>query len=322
MKRESHNEAGLLAGLVTLWKGPMAEELMKNCRKGFILEIFLEDCLLLEGLKQDEGKTMWSVPHVEKGAAETMCNGLTAVPHYPSPCCEQKVKELRNEAESRKKTRMGSVMEWCGFLSALYTLHSYAESHSICFYETVPAEVGGSHLLNTYATELSNPFDTIMGDFNLLEINREHHTAGTTWARRFLKNLDDSFMEQVLRELTQKDLLVLLLVNKVDLVSEVDIGDHLGHRDHEGIKFKISVDRRKSDTKTPTLDMRRADFRLLREDKSSPLVTFSNNYHGTLEFGRDLWRSYSSTPCSDWVQLEFTHIFNVSKEGDSLGQCS
>ncbi|KAJ7407222.1 hypothetical protein BTVI_63707 [Pitangus sulphuratus] len=35
----------------------------------------------------------------------------------------------------------------------------------------------------------------LMGDFNLPEINWEHHTAGTTQARRFLKNLDDNFME-------------------------------------------------------------------------------------------------------------------------------
>ncbi|KAJ7400995.1 hypothetical protein BTVI_100055 [Pitangus sulphuratus] len=44
----------------------------------------------------------------------------------------------------------------------------------------------------------------LMGDFNFLEINSKHHTAGITWARRFLKNLDENLMEQVLRELTWK----------------------------------------------------------------------------------------------------------------------
>ncbi|KAJ7397585.1 hypothetical protein BTVI_134007 [Pitangus sulphuratus] len=65
---------------------------------------------------------------------------------------------------------------------------------------------------------------------------------------------------------TRKDtLLDLLLVNRVDLVSKVEIGVHLGHSDHKEIEFKMSVDRRKSASKTSTLDMRRVDFRLLRE---------------------------------------------------------
>ncbi|KAJ7402613.1 hypothetical protein BTVI_84829 [Pitangus sulphuratus] len=70
----------------------------------------------------------------------------------------------------------------------------------------------------------------------------------------------------VLRELAQKDaLLDLLLVNRVDLMNEVEIGGCLGHSEHEAIKFKLSVDRRKSASKTSALDMRRAEFRLLRE---------------------------------------------------------
>ncbi|KAJ7421823.1 hypothetical protein WISP_41053 [Willisornis vidua] len=51
----------------------------------------------------------------------------------------------------------------------------------------------------------------------------------------------------------------------MDLTSEVEIGGHPGHSDHEAFEFKISVDRRKSASKTSTLDTRRADFRLLRE---------------------------------------------------------
>ncbi|KAJ7424810.1 hypothetical protein WISP_26561 [Willisornis vidua] len=105
-----------------------------------------------------------------------------------------------------------------------------------------------------------------LGYFNLPEINWEHHAAGTIPVRRFLKNLDDNFIEQVLMKPTRKNaLLELLLVNRVDPMSEVDIGACLGHSDHENTKFKISVDRRKSASKTSTVDMRRADFRLLRK---------------------------------------------------------
>ncbi|KAJ7410190.1 hypothetical protein BTVI_54086 [Pitangus sulphuratus] len=78
--------------------------------------------------------------------------------------------------------------------------------------------------------------------------------------------LDDNFMERVLREPAWKGaLLDLLLVKRVDLINKVETGSHLGHSDHEMIEFKISVGRRKSASKTSALDMRRADFTLLRE---------------------------------------------------------
>ncbi|KAJ7425329.1 hypothetical protein BTVI_03224 [Pitangus sulphuratus] len=87
----------------------------------------------------------------------------------------------------------------------------------------------------------------LMKDFNLTEINWKYHTASTIWSRRYLQNLDDSFMEQVLREPTWKDaLLDLLLVSRVDLMSKVETGGCLGHSDHKGLKLKISVDKRKS----------------------------------------------------------------------------
>ncbi|GAB0180024.1 hypothetical protein GRJ2_000467700 [Grus japonensis] len=105
-----------------------------------------------------------------------------------------------------------------------------------------------------------------MGDFNLPDINWEHHTADTSRSRSFLKYFDDNFLVQLLKEPTRKGaLLDLLLMNREGLMGEVAIGGHLGHSDHEVVEFKIFGDRRKTATKTSTLDMRRADFRLLRE---------------------------------------------------------
>ncbi|KAJ7406023.1 hypothetical protein WISP_136290 [Willisornis vidua] len=52
---------------------------------------------------------------------------------------------------------------------------------------------------------------------------------------------------------------------RADSMGKVEIGGHLGHSDHEVIEFKISVDRRKSASKTSALDMRRENFKLLRE---------------------------------------------------------
>ncbi|GAB0206625.1 mitochondrial enolase superfamily member 1 [Grus japonensis] len=106
----------------------------------------------------------------------------------------------------------------------------------------------------------------LMGDFNLPDVNWEHHTADTSRSRSFLKHLNDNFLVQVLKEPMRKGaLLDLLLVNREGLVGEVAIGGRLGHSDHEVVEFKIFGDRRKTATKTSTLDMGRADFRLLRE---------------------------------------------------------
>lgn len=64
-------------------------------------------------------------------------------------------------------------------------------------------------------------------------------------------------MAQVLREPTQKDVLLdLLPVNREDFV----IARHFVHSDLQEDELKIRVDRRKSANKTTTPDMRRSDF--------------------------------------------------------------
>lgn len=58
----------------------------------------------------------------------------------------------------------------------------------------------------------------------------------------------------------------------------MEIGGCLGHSDHEAIEFKISGDRRKNASKTSTLDMGRAAFRLLREPVNK--VPWENAFEG------------------------------------------
>ncbi|KAJ7404952.1 hypothetical protein WISP_142594 [Willisornis vidua] len=71
---------------------------------------------------------------------------------------------------------------------------------------------------------------------------------------------------KVLWEPTHKDALPgLLLASRVDLTSKVEIGGCLDHSNYDLMEFKISVNRSKSAMKTLILDMRRADFRLLRD---------------------------------------------------------
>lgn len=68
-----------------------------------------------------------------------------------------------------------------------------------------------------------------------------------------------------------------MLVNREGVMNEV-IGGCLGHSNYEATGFKISVDRRKSARKTPALDLRRADFRLLR--KLASKVRWENVFGG------------------------------------------
>lgn len=105
----------------------------------------------------------------------------------------------------------------------------------------------------------------LVGHFSLPDVNWEHDTDGTNRSRRVLKHLDDNFLVWVLGEPAEKNAcLDLFLVNREDLVSEVEMSGRLGHSNPEAIEFKISVVRRTSASKTSTLDMRRANLRLLR----------------------------------------------------------
>lgn len=97
--------------------------------------------------------------------------------------------------------------------------------------------------------------------FSLPDVNWEYPAADTDRSRRFLKGLDDNFLVQVLRELSRKGaLLDLLLVNK-SLMSKTATCAYLGHSNHEAAELKIFGDRKKTASRTSTLDTQRADFK-------------------------------------------------------------
>ncbi|KAJ7412527.1 hypothetical protein BTVI_46127 [Pitangus sulphuratus] len=166
----------------------------------------------------------------------------------------------------------------------------------------------------------------LMGDFSLPEIHWEHHTAGTTQIRRFLKHLDDNFMEQILRESNQKDaFLDLLLVNRVDLINKAEIVDHLGHSNHEEIEFKISVDRKKSASKISTLDMRRVDFGAPMASQAAQTISKRRKVYAQWKQGQGTWEEYRDTAsncrekiCVDKGQLKLKLARNVGDNKKSF----
>ncbi|PKU47773.1 nipped-b-like protein [Limosa lapponica baueri] len=101
----------------------------------------------------------------------------------------------------------------------------------------------------------------LVGDFNLPDICWEYNTADREQFRRFLECVEDNFLMQLISELTRESaLLDLLLVNREELVGEVEVGGRLGHSDHEMIEFSILG------------ETRRKAVRIVFQNKSSRTV--------------------------------------------------
>ena len=106
----------------------------------------------------------------------------------------------------------------------------------------------------------------LMGNFKFPDVNWEYHTADPNRSRKILQDVVDNFLVQVLREPRSKGaLLDLLFVKREGLLGEEMFGGCLGHMGHEVVEFQIIVSRRKTASKTLTLDMGRADLGLLKE---------------------------------------------------------
>ena len=72
-------------------------------------------------------------------------------------------------------------------------------------------------------------------------------------------------MMQLVREpMRRAALLDLLFTNRDGLVGDVEVGGCLGQIDHDMVEFLILGGVRRGNSKTATLDFRRADFELFR----------------------------------------------------------
>uniref|UniRef100_A0A8C8RGD0 Maestro heat like repeat family member 6 n=1 Tax=Pelusios castaneus TaxID=367368 RepID=A0A8C8RGD0_9SAUR len=105
-----------------------------------------------------------------------------------------------------------------------------------------------------------------MGDFNYPDICWEGNTAVHRQSRKFLENIEDNFLVQMLEEPTRGLApLDLLLTNREELIGEVEVNGNLGSSDHEMVEFRILINGRKEKSRTHILDFRKADFGSLRE---------------------------------------------------------
>jgi len=71
-------------------------------------------------------------------------------------------------------------------------------------------------------------------------------------------------MQLVREPMRRAALLDLLFTNREGLVGDVEVGGCLGRSDHNMVEFSILGGGRRGNSKTATLDFRRADFELFR----------------------------------------------------------
>ena len=77
--------------------------------------------------------------------------------------------------------------------------------------------------------------------------------------------MEDNFLMQMIREPTRGAApLDLLFTNREGLVGDVEAGGCLWQSDHNLVEFSILGGVRRGNSKTATLDFRRADFALFR----------------------------------------------------------
>ena len=98
----------------------------------------------------------------------------------------------------------------------------------------------------------------------------KHNTEERKQYRKFLDCVEDNFLKQQVRERTRTAVpLDLLFTNREGMVRDVVVRSHLGHSNNKMIEFSILGELRRFGveegvSKTATLDLRRADFKLFR----------------------------------------------------------
>ncbi|GAB0187941.1 hypothetical protein GRJ2_001259400 [Grus japonensis] len=106
----------------------------------------------------------------------------------------------------------------------------------------------------------------LIGNFNHPDISWRDNTAGHKQPRRFLEQVDDNFLLQVIEEPKRRGAMVdPVLTNKEGLVGNVKLKASLGCSGHKMVEFKTLRAARRAHSKLTALDFRRADFGLFRD---------------------------------------------------------
>ncbi|XP_073519598.1 uncharacterized protein [Phyllobates terribilis] len=136
----------------------------------------------------------------------------------------------------------------------------------VCYKPPNIAEATESLLMRQIDEVAKNNEVLIMGDFNYPDIDWETESCRSQKGNRFLSIIKDNYLSQLVQEPTRGTaLLDLILTNRPDRITEVQVGGHLGNSDHNIIQFHMCFSRVPSKGVTKTLNFRRAKFDQLRD---------------------------------------------------------
>lgn len=80
----------------------------------------------------------------------------------------------------------------------------------------------------------------VIGDFNYRNIEWDT-LSGDQEAQDLLDVIQDSFLKQLIRTPTREEnILDLLLTNRDDIISNIEVGDSLGNSDHKEIRLILN----------------------------------------------------------------------------------
>ncbi|CAJ0962937.1 unnamed protein product [Ranitomeya imitator] len=106
----------------------------------------------------------------------------------------------------------------------------------------------------------------VMGDFNYPDINWESETCETHKGNRFLLITKKNYLSQLVQNPTRgAALLDLILSNRPDRITNLQVVGHLGNSDHNIVQFHLSFTRGTCQGVTKTLNFRKAKFDQLRD---------------------------------------------------------
>ncbi|CAJ0923047.1 unnamed protein product [Ranitomeya imitator] len=173
----------------------------------------------------------------------------------------------------------------------------------------------------------------VMEDFNYPDINWETETCETHKGNRFLLITKKNYLSQLVQNPTRgAALLDLILSNRPDRITNLQVVGHLGNSDHNIVQFHLSFTRGTCQGVTKTLNFRKAKFDQLRDALN--LVDWDNILRNK---NTDKWEMFKNIlnrqckrfiPCGNkrtrnrknpmWLNKEVRQAINSKKKAFAL----
>ena len=120
-------------------------------------------------------------------------------------------------------------------------------------------------MYNSIHEIIKNKDSIILGDFNLPQICWRTVSGVESESNRLIDFVEDNFLHQMVNEPTRdNNILDLILTSQEHLITNVNVGEHLGTSDHNLIRFNIDLPNQIRQNKSSTLNLKQANYGELR----------------------------------------------------------